>query len=165
MPDFDRVPKQSPSLKARALRLLSRREYSRYELAQKLQRIGSQTDNNPPVDFEEQITAILDDFEAKGWLSDERYAQALLRRRSQRYGLRRVADELQRAGIDQNMISSLSHELSSSEFERAQALWARKFGEISSDQKERAKQYRFLVSKGFDPELVNRLISGRTPSK
>ncbi|NCV78755.1 MAG: recombination regulator RecX, partial [Burkholderiaceae bacterium] len=104
-------------------------------------------------------------FEAKGWLSDERYAQALVRRRSQRYGLRRVADELQRAGIDQNMISSLSHELSSSEFERAQALWARKFGEISSDQKERAKQYRFLVSKGFNPELVNRLISGRTPSK
>ena len=122
MPDFDRVPKQSPSLKARALRLLSRREYSRHELAQKLQRLGSQTDNNPPVDFEEQITAILDDFEAKGWLSDERY-------------------------------------------ERAQALWARKFGEISSDQKERAKQYRFLVSKGFNPELVNRLISGRTPSK
>ncbi|NDH56532.1 MAG: hypothetical protein EBY06_07660 [Burkholderiaceae bacterium] len=39
------------------------------------------------------------------------------------------------------------------------------FGEISSDQKERAKQYRFLVSKGFNPELVNRLISGRTPSK
>ena len=165
MPGLNHTSKQSPSLKARALRLLSRREYSRHELAQKLLRLSSQADDNPPADLEEQITKVLDDFEVQGWLSDERYAEALVRRRSQRYGLRRVADELQRAGIDPNMISSLSHELSASEFERAQALWARKFGEISSDPKERAKQYRFLVSKGFNPELVSRLISGRTPSK
>ena len=165
MPGLNHASKQSPSLKARALRLLSRREYSRHELAQKLLRLSSQADDNPPADLEEQITKVLDDFEVQGWLSDERYAQALVRRRSQRYGLRRVADELQRSGIDPNMISSLSHELSASEFERAQALWARKFGEISSDPKERAKQYRFLVSKGFNPELVSRLISGRTPSK
>jgi len=161
----DRISKQSPSLKARALRLLSRREYSRHELAQKLLRLQGQTDDIPPADLEEQITQVLNDFEAQGWLSDERYAEALVRRRSQRYGLRRVTDELRRAGIDPSTISSLSHELSSSEFDRAQALWVRKFGEISSDQKERAKQYRFLVSKGFNPELVNRLISGRTPSK
>jgi len=165
MPGSDRISKQSPSLKARALRLLSRREYSRHELAQKLLRLQGQTDDIPPADLEEQITQVLNDFEAQGWLSNERYAEALVRRRSQRYGLRRVTDELQRAGIDPSTISSLSHELSSSEFERAQALWARKFGEISSDQKERAKQYRFLVSKGFNPELVRRLVSGRTPSK
>jgi regulatory protein len=165
MPELDCISKQSPSLKARALRLLSRREYSRHELAQKLLRAYSQAEGNPPNDLEEQITQVLDDFEAQGWLSDERYAEALVRRRSQRYGLRRVVDELQRSGIAPSMISELSHELSSSEFERAQALWARKFGEISSDPKERAKQYRFLVSKGFNPELVSRLISGRTPSR
>ncbi|MEY3724551.1 MAG: hypothetical protein RLZZ365_486 [Pseudomonadota bacterium] len=165
MPGLDHVFKQSPSLKARALRLLSRREYSRHELAHKLLQLQSQVGDEPPADLKEQITQVLDDFEAKGWLSDERYAQALVRRRSQRYGLRRVVDELQRSGVDPGMISRLSHELSSSEFERAQALWARKFGEISSDQKERAKQYRFLVSKGFNPELVSRLISGRNPSK
>ena len=165
MPGLNHAPKQSPSLKARALRLLSRREYSRHELAQKLLRSYGQAEDNPPADLEEQITQVLNDFEVQGWLSDERYAQALVRRRSQRYGLRRVADELQQAGIAPGMISELSHELSSSEFERAQALWARKFGEISSDPKERAKQYRFLVSKGFHPELVSRLINGRTPSK
>ena len=165
MPGSDHASKQSPSLKARALCLLSRREYSRHELAQKLLRLSSQADDSPPADLEEQITQVLNDFEARGWLSDERYAQALVRRRSQRYGLRRVADELQRAGIEPSMISELSHELSSSEFERAQALWTRKFGEISSDPKERAKQYRFLVSKGFHPELVSRVISGRPPSK
>lgn len=165
MPESDRVSKQSPSLKARALRLLSRREYSRHELSQKLLRLGGQNDDGLATDLEEQITQVLDEFESQGWLSDERYAHALVRRRSQRYGLRRVSEELQRAGIESEMISRISHELNSSEFERAQALWVRKFGEISSDQKERAKQYRFLVSKGFSPELVNRLISGRTPSK
>ena len=165
MPGLDHASKQSPSLKARALRLLSRREYSRHELAQKLLNLCGRADDNPPADLEEQITQVLNDFAARGWLSDERYAHALARRRSQRYGLRRVTDELQRAGIESSMISQLSDELSSSEFERAQALWVRKFGEIASDQKERAKQYRFLVSKGFHPELVSRLISGRTPSK
>ncbi len=165
MPGSDHTSKQSPSLKARALRLLSRREYSRHELLQKLLRLQEQIDDNPPADLEAQITQVLDDFESQGWLSDERYAQALVRRRSERYGLRRVQDELQRAGIAPAMISQLSDELSASEFERAKALWDRKFGQISSDQQERAKQYRFLVSKGFSPELVNRLISGRTPSK
>ncbi len=165
MPGLNHTSKQSPSLKARALRLLSRREYSRHELAQKLLRLQGQIDDNSSADLEAQINQVLDDFESQGWLSDERYAEALVRRRSQRYGLRRVTDELQRSGIAPSIVSQLSAELSASEFERAQALWARKFGEISSDPKERAKQYRFLVSKGFNPELVSRLISGRTPSK
>ena len=105
MPGLDHVFKQSPSLKARALRLLSRREYSRHELAQKLLQLQSQVGDEPPADLKEQITQVLDDFEAQGWLSDERYAQALVRRRSQRYGLRRVVDELQRSGVDPGMIS------------------------------------------------------------
>ena len=90
--------KQSPSLKARALRLLSRREYSRKELASKLLQLTQQNIEESPIDLELQIEAVLTDFEARGWLSDERFAQALVRRRSERYGIRRVADELQRAG-------------------------------------------------------------------
>jgi regulatory protein len=83
--------KQSPSLKARALRLLSLREYSRKTLAAKL--VESEARWAKRADGEsgqigqatpETIEAVLDDFETRGWLSDERYAEALDRRRSER---------------------------------------------------------------------------------
>ncbi len=156
--------KQSPSLKARALRLLSRREYSRKELASKLLQLVRRDEEELTVDIEEQIEAVLNDFEARAWLSDERFAQALVRRRSERYGVRRVADELERAGIETGLISQLTGELKESEYDRAKALWTRKFGQIPTEQKERARQYRFLISKGFSPELVAKVIGGREPS-
>ena len=165
MQSSDQSSKQSPSLKARALRLLSRREYSRKELAHKLFQTVTQKSADVPNDLEEQIEKVLCEFEKQGWLSDSRYAEALVRRRSQRYGMRRVTEELQRAGIEQSTISRLSQDLKDTEFERAHALWERKFGQISYEQKERARQYRFLISKGFNPELVTRLISGHSQSK
>ena len=165
MQSSDQLSKQSPSLKARALRFLSRREYSRKELAQKLLQTATQKSTDVPNDLEEQIEEVLSEFQKQGWLSDERYAEVLARRRGQRYGMRRVTEELQRAGIEQSTISRLSQDLEDTEFERAHALWQRKFGQIAHEQKERARQYRFLVSKGFNPELVTRLISGRSHTK
>jgi len=164
MQSSSKSSKQSPSLKARALRLLSRREYSRKELASKLLQLTRRDEEELAVDIEEQIEAVLNDFEARAWLSDERFAQALVRRRSERYGVRRVADELERAGIETGLISQLTGELKESEYDRAKALWTRKFGQIPTEQKERARQYRFLISKGFSPELVAKVIGGREPS-
>jgi regulatory protein len=161
MQSLSRSSKQSPSLKARALRLLSRREYSRKELANKLLQLIRHDAEESPINLETQIEEVLTDFEARGWLSDERFAQALVRRRSERYGARRVADELQRAGVETGLITQLTTELKASEFERAKALWARKFGQIPTEQKERARQYRFLISKGFSPELVAKVVAGR----
>jgi regulatory protein len=40
-------------------------------------------------------------------------------------------------------------------------LFERKFDGIAEDQKMRARQYRFLVSKGFNPEIVAKVIGGR----
>ncbi|CAN1533681.1 recombination regulator RecX [Burkholderiaceae bacterium] len=164
MQSSSKSSKQSPSLKARALRLLSRREYSRKELASKLLQLVRRDEEDLAVDIEEQIETVLNDFEARAWLSDERFAQALVRRRSGRYGVRRVADELERSGIETGLISQLTGELKESEYDRAKALWTRKFGQIPTEQKERARQYRFLISKGFSPELVAKVIGGREPS-
>ena len=162
--------KQSPSLKARALRLLSLREYSRKTLAAKLvesearwakraDREGGQTGQNTS----ETIEVVLDDFEARGWLSDERYAEALVRRRSERYGSRRIADELERAGVDAQHSAKILGALKETEFQRAYALWSRKYGQKAQDQKERARQYRYLASKGFSLDLVAKIIGGQSP--
>ena len=162
--------KQSPSLKARALRLLSLREYSRKGLAAKLvesEARWSKLDGGQAEQTSEskksQIEMVLDDFEARGWLSDERFAEALVRRRSERYGMRKIADELERAGVDSKQSAKLLGSLKETEFQRAYDLWARKYGVLAQDQKERARQYRFLASKGFGSEVVAKVIGGQTP--
>ena len=179
MPDSVSSKKQSPSLKARALRLLSQREHSRAELAKKLgdwvslqakaDRARNALDPDqektqadaPALSHEVQIAAVLDDFEKRGWLSDARFAEALVRRRSERYGMRRIKDELQRAGVASDASAALLDGLKNTEFERAKELFERKFDGIAEDQKIRARQYRFLVSKGFNPEIVAKVIGGR----
>ena len=163
-------PKQSPSLKARALRLLSLREYSRKGLASKLaesearwEKLGGEQTNQTSESRVSQIEAVLDDFEARGWLSDERFAEALVRRRSERYGMRKIQDELERAGVDSKETAKLLGALKETEFQRAYDLWARKYGQLAQDQKERARQYRFLASKGFGSEVVAKVVGGHRP--
>jgi regulatory protein len=163
--------KQSPSLKARALRLLSLREYSRKGLAAKLAESEARWSKLGAADQAEQtsesrnaqIEAVLDDFEARGWLSDERFAESLVRRRSERYGMRKIADELERAGVDSKQSAKLLGTLKETEFQRAFDLWNRKYGVQAQDQKERARQYRFLASKGFGSEVVAKVIGGQSP--
>lgn len=163
--------KQSPSLKARALRLLSMREYSRQSLAlklaesvnrtAKLERTEAKVDAETASTLQKQIKAVLDDFEARGWLSDQRFAEALVRRRSERFGTRKIRDELERAGVDISQTADLLKVLKDSEYQRAHDLWLRKFGELAQEQKERARQYRFLASKGFSSDVVSLIIAGR----
>ena len=162
--------KQSPSLKARALRLLSLREYSRKGLAAKLaesearwSKLGGEQSEHTPESRNSQIEAVLDDFEARGWLSDERFAEALVRRRSERYGMRKIADELERAGVDSKQSAKLLGALKETEFQRAFDLWTKKYGVRAQDQKEKARQYRFLASKGFGSEVVAKVIGGQCP--
>jgi regulatory protein len=162
--------KQSPSLKARALRLLSLREYSRKGLAAKLaesearwSKLGGDQAEQTPESRTAQIEAVLDDFESRGWLSDERFAESLVRRRSERYGMRKIADELERAGVDSKQSAKLLSALKETEFQRAFDLWSRKYGVQAQDQKEKARQYRFLVSKGFSSEVVGKVLGGQSP--
>jgi regulatory protein len=164
--------KQSPSLKARALRLLSMREYSRKGLATKLEESAARMlklkpleedseDLAPSIPLSTQIEAVLDDFEARGWLSDQRFAEALVRRRSERFGTRKIQDELAQAGVDSSKTADLLRGLKETEYQRAHELWLRKFGTLATEQKERARQYRFLASKGFSSDVVSKVVAGR----
>ena len=164
--------KQSPSLKARALRLLSMREYSRKGLAAKLEESAARMlkfkpleedseENVPAIPITVQIEAVLDDFEARGWLSDQRFAEALVRRLSQRFGTRKIQDELAQAGVDSAKTLDLLRALKETEYQRAHELWLRKFGALATEQKEKARQYRFLASKGFSSDVVSKVVAGR----
>ena len=78
---------QPRSLMARGIDALSRREYSRKELREKLVHALEEGQSAAEVDD------VLDALESKNYLSDERYARSRVRMRSARYGNRRLAYE------------------------------------------------------------------------
>jgi regulatory protein len=145
--------KPAPSLMGRALRFLSRREQSLQELRKKLL---------PFAESESELDELLVKLQKQEWLSDERFAEGLVRRKSERYGSRRIVDELKQNGIDQETVSRLKDDLKESDAQRAHDLWQKKFdGLVPVDQKDRAKQMRYLVSKGFPLDQVSKIITGR----
>ena len=84
----------------RGIDALSRREYSRLELYRKLMRTLTEGETA------DDVIAVLGDLQAKGYLSDERYAEGRVRVRSMRYGNRRVAQELRQQGVDADAITA-----------------------------------------------------------
>ena len=104
------------------------------------------------------IPAMLDELQAKGWLSDQRAAEALLHQRSARFGQARLRQLLQQKGIDAETSQALLQETAHSELARAHALWQKKFGTLPATPAERARQMRFLASRGFAAAIIQRIL-------
>jgi regulatory protein len=130
-----------------ALAALSRREHSRLELTQKLKKAGFSN---------EDIEPLLEDLIKRNWLSEERFIEAFVRSRfNQNYGPLRIRYDLQQRGISGEMIANALLEYQDEWKESARSLKIRRFGEnVSSDQKTKAKQMRFLSSRGFLPDHI-----------
>ena len=137
--------RKGPSLKNRALRLLTLREHSRPELERKLAVHEEQAG---------QLALVLDDLEAKGFISEERVVASVVYRRSGKLGAKRVGQELQHKGISQEAVKEAVAELQTTELERARAVWLKKFGQTATTPKEKAKQLRFLISRGFSTSVL-----------
>jgi len=140
-----------PSLKGRALRLLSGREHSRAELERKLQR------------FEEEpgsLAVALDDLQAKGFINEQRVVESVVNRRSAKLGAQRIKQELQAKGLDPQAVTQAVDELQTTEQARAQAVWAKKFGSAPHDAAEAARQIRFLATRGFGGDVIRRVVKG-----
>ncbi|ALE55826.1 MULTISPECIES: recombination regulator RecX [Paraburkholderia] len=139
------------SLKGRALGYLSRREYSRSELARKLK---------PFVEESDSLDTLLDTLEAENWLSDSRFAESLIHRRSSRLGASRIVGELKQHAVDRTLVDEASAQLRETELARAQAVWRKKFGQLPETAAERAKQARFLASRGFSGATIGKILKG-----
>lgn len=139
------------SLKGRALKYLAAREHSRVELARKLA---------PHAESPEQIQSVLDDLEAKGLLSAQRFADSMLYRKAARYGAARIQAELAQHQLPPDIAREATQALRETEFQRAHALWARRYGEIPETPEEKARQMRFLAGRGFSGEVVRRVVRG-----
>ncbi|HEX7388373.1 MAG TPA: recombination regulator RecX [Castellaniella sp.] len=142
-----------PSLKARAIGYLSRREHSRLELRRKL---ASYSDDAA------EIEAVLDDLAREHWQSDTRYAQAYVHRKSASQGALRILQSLRQQGVADTELASLRGSLQDTELERARAVWQRRFGVVPVDARDHARQYRFLAGRGFSADSIRRVLGGRS---
>jgi SOS response regulatory protein OraA/RecX len=137
------------SLRGRALGYLSRREHSRAELSRKL---------TPHLGEGDSLDTLLDALEQEGWLSNERFVDSVVHRRGTRLGTSRIVNELKRNGIDETLIQDAGAELKKTELTRAREVWSKKFGEPPTTPAERAKQARFLATRGFTGGTIMKVL-------
>ncbi len=131
------------------MRYLARREYSRAELHGRLLTYATPDDN---------VDAVLDELVKRGWQSDERAATQLVHAKRSRFGMQRIAYELRQKGIAEDLIGAAMPELKENELEAARVVWQKKFGVAPQDEKEKAKQMRFMQSRGFGLDVVFKVL-------
>jgi regulatory protein len=128
-----------------ALRLLSRREYSRKELSSKL------------ADKEcSSIGKLLDELENTGYQSDYRFTESFVRGRLSRgQGIKKIAYDIKQRGIENAMLNDVLAELEVDWLTLAIQQREKRFGQVlPTDFKEKMKQSRFLMGRGFDHETI-----------
>lgn len=136
--------------------MLARRDHSRAELSRKLSRYVGDHDDSA------QLDRVLDDLQRNGLLSDERFAGALARSRSQRFGDARIRHDLRRFGIADDLSAAALATLAGSEVARAQEVRSKRFAGLPTSAAERAKQARFLQGRGFSLDSIYQVLRGRT---
>ena len=109
-----------------------------------------------------EVDALLDWLEANRFLSDTRFAESRVHARQARFGLLRIENELARHEVD--LPPELAQSLAGSELDRAAAVRERRFARLPGDAEERAAQSRFLLGRGFAPDVVQRLMRRLTRS-
>ena len=145
----------APSLKGRALRLLAAREQSRSELEKKLR---------PFEETPGQIAQVLDELQAKDFISEARVIESVINRRQAKMGGSRIKRELQGKGLDADKVAEAMDGLKATELKRAREVWRKKFDsktDAGTSPADRAKQMRFLATRGFGADAIRRVLSRR----
>ena len=152
-------PRPPKSLLSRAVALLARRDHSRAELYRKLSLHVRDEDERGEID------RVLDELVRNGLLSDQRFASAIARSRSQRFGDARIRYDLRKFGIADEVSAVALGTVSESEVSRADAVRSKRFATFPASAAERAKQARFLQARGFSLDSIYRVLRERADQK
>lgn len=139
---------------ARAAAALARREHTRKELREKLLRkLGEEREG--------EIDKALERLESLGYLSDERFAEGRARMRASSMGDARIKRELIMSGVTPEKAKAALDTIAESEEVRAWRVWRRRFGSLPADRRERDRQVRYLLYRGFSMNSIERVLRGR----
>ncbi|MDF3981110.1 regulatory protein RecX [Luteibacter sp. PPL201] len=130
----------------KALGLLARREHSRRQLRQKLERGGFARDESAEA---------LERLGDQGYQDDDRFAGSLVRSRvGQGYGPARIRAELRSQGIADEVIRRLLEAADVDWHQLAADQLRRRYGGATADPAERARRAQFLLRRGFAAATV-----------
>ena len=141
--------KTEPSLSARAMRLLARREHSRDELRRKLSRVATETDD---------VEGVIEALAQKGWLSDARYAEQAVRAKARRFGPLKVAYALRAKGVADETIAAAFTAAGADGAADIERVWKTRFHTLPINDRERGRQVRFLQGRGFSLDDILRFL-------
>ena len=148
-------PDTPRELKARALRLLMRRDHGRVELVRKL---------TQHAESAEAVEQLLDELVRRKLLSEDRVAESRANTLSRKFGVSRIRHDLRAKGIADETIERVAAEAQATEVGRAKEIWKRKFREPAASRADRAKQMRFLAARGFSHDTIRKVLGGEADS-
>lgn len=143
-----------------ALRMLARREHACAELARKLLGKGYCSTT---------VEGVVAALAAERLVSDERFAEALVRSRTERgYGPVRILHELKERGVERDCAETAVDTRARQWLERAEGARRKRFGDAAPEGfRERGRQARFLEGRGFSAEHIRRVLdrAGQGPEQ
>jgi regulatory protein len=104
----------------------------------------------------------LDDLGAQGLLSDQRFARAVVGQKAGRFSRRSIAGALKSKGVAAGDIDDALREAELDDDASLKTLWQRRFGELPANDREKARQVRYLQARGFSVSAILKLL--RSPS-
>lgn len=137
-------------LRSYAFAVLTRKEYSKAELIEKLALYAE--DRN-------EVITLVDELSAQRYQSDQRVAETILSSQKRKgKGPNRIKLALKNKKIDTDLVSEEMKEIDWTE--QAYQLKVKKYGaNVTQDPKLKAKQIRFLQYRGFDLDTIFKVIS------
>lgn len=151
-----------PSLRAKAMSYLARREYSYHELRQKLRNYLPETTEETPADINahyEAVDVLLEDFKQRGWLSDARFTEQLIHAKQRKFGSLKIAHELRENGIAESIVDDALATVEANELANAREIYRKKFAAPPANREEWAKHARFLQNRGFAFDVIKRTLN------
>ena len=114
-------------------------------------------------DYSEEICQrVIDMLKGYGYINDKEYARSYIKDSFQLKGRgsMRIRSELRHKGVSEEAIASALEDAELNEEEKAYELLKKRLkGNTSPDHKEKAKQYRYLASRGFSYDCISYAFS------
>ncbi len=131
--------------------MLARREHSRLELEQKLRKKDYQA---------EEIVQVLDKLLQKDWQSDLRFCQSFIRSRVNKgQGPNKICYDLKQRGVCATIVNEQLQIYKDDWLNLCKNLYQKKYSSTkSTDIKLQARQMRFLSSRGFTQDIIQKVI-------
>jgi len=85
------------------------------------------------ADENDDIQALLDDFKARGWLSDQRFTEQIIHARKAKFGTAKIAHELREKGISDQLITDAVETLKTTELDNATEVWRKKIQSLPTN--------------------------------